>query len=92
MYQTALERRIYYKAVVYGRVGIFATCFGAAIIYVANGHILWVETFALMIGSIIGSSFGMQLAKKIKAHVAKILLRFITALLIMELILEMVKG
>ena len=90
LYTFANAKLQYYKAVVYGRVGIFATCFGAAIMYVANGYIDWYDTFALMIGSIIGSFFGMRLAKKINANIAKQLLRFITALLIVQLIIEMV--
>ena len=90
LYSFANAKLQYYKAVVYGRVGIFATCFGAAIMYVANGHILWGETFALMVGSVIGSFFGMRLAKKINAKIAKLLLRFITALLIVQLLLEMI--
>lgn len=90
LYTFANAKLQYFKAVVYGRVGIFATCFGAAIVYVANGHILWGETFALMVGSIIGSFFGMRIAKKVDAKLAKILLRFITALLIVQLIIEMI--
>lgn len=90
LYSFAHAKLQYYKAVVYGRVCIFATCFGAAIIYVSNGYIIWTQTFALMIGSIIGSQFGMRIAKKVSAKTAKMLLRIITALLIIQLLLEMI--
>ena len=92
LYSFANAKLQYYKAVVYGRVCIFATCLGAAIVYIANGHIIWTDTLALMIGSIIGSQFGMKLAKKVSSKQAKILLRCITTLLIVQLILEMIKG
>ncbi len=89
LYIYANEKLAYMKAVVLGRVGIFATCFGAAIMYVLNGQVLWAETFALMIGSIIGSQIGIALARKVSALLAKYLLRVITAILIIQLIIEL---
>jgi uncharacterized protein len=89
LYIYANEKLTYMKAVVLGRVGIFATCFGAAIMYVINGQILWPETFALMIGSIFGSQIGIALARKVSALLAKYLLRVITTVLIIQLFIEL---
>ncbi|WP_431029948.1 sulfite exporter TauE/SafE family protein [Lysinibacillus sp. LZ02] len=89
LYIYASEKLAYMKAVVLGRVGIFATCFGAALMYIVNGQILWAETLALMIGSIMGAQLGIILARKISAKLAKYLLRLITAILIVQLILEL---
>lgn len=89
LYIYAHEKLAYMKAVVLGRVGIFATCFGAAIMYILNGQIIWAETFSLMIGSIIGSQIGIALARKVSALLAKYLLRAITAVLIIQLVVEL---
>lgn len=89
LYLYAHEKISYVKAVVLGRVGIFATCFGAAIVYVLSGQILWTETLILMMGSIIGSQFGIVVARKINNQHAKLLLRFITAILIIQLALDL---
>lgn len=89
LYIYAHEKISYVKAVVLGRVGIFATCFGAAIVYVLSGQILWTQTLILMAGSIIGSQIGIVVARKINNHHAKLLLRLITAILIIQLILDL---
>ncbi|MGM9944057.1 MAG: sulfite exporter TauE/SafE family protein [Lysinibacillus sp.] len=91
LYMYANEKIAYMKAVLLGRVGIFATCFGAALMYIFNGQILWSETFALMIGSIIGSQLGIRIARKVSAKLAKYLLRLITAILIVQLVIELFK-
>ncbi len=90
LYIYAHEKISYMKAVVLGRVGIFATCFGAAIVYVLSGQILWVETLFLMLGSIIGSQIGIVVARKINNQHAKLLLRLITAILIVQLTVDLV--
>ncbi|MEO4052921.1 TSUP family transporter [Solibacillus sp. CAU 1738] len=89
LYIYAGEKLSYMKAVVLGRVGIFATCFGAAITYVLSGQILWTETIFLMLGSIIGSQAGIILARKVNNQHAKLLLRFITIILIVQLALDL---
>lgn len=89
LYVMAAKKLQYFKAVLYGRVAIFATCFGAAMIYIITGQILWKETIALMIGSIIGAHVGLHIARKVNANVAKILLRCITVILIGQLALEL---
>ena len=89
LYMYANEKIAYMKAVLLGRVGIFATCFGAALMYIFSGQIIWSQTFALMIGSIIGSQLGIRIARKVSAKLAKYLLRLITAILIGQLILEL---
>ncbi|WP_332648949.1 sulfite exporter TauE/SafE family protein [Lysinibacillus sp. 54212] len=88
LYIYANEKIAYMKAVVLGRIGIFATCFGAAIMYVSSGQILWVETLSLAAGSILGSQLGILLARKISAQQAKYLLRLITAILIIQLAID----
>ena len=89
LYMYANEKIAYMKAVLLGRVGIFATCFGAALMYIFSGQIIWSQTFALMIGSIIGSQLGIRIARKVSAKLAKYLLRLITAILILQLVLEL---
>ena len=89
LYLYANEKIAYMKAVLLGRVGIFATCFGAALMYIFSGQIIWSQTFALMIGSIVGSQLGIQIARKVSAKLAKYLLRLITAILIGQLIMEL---
>ena len=91
LYMYANEKIAYMKAVLLGRVGIFATCFGAALMYIFSGQILWSETFTLMIGSIIGSQLGIRIARKVSAKLAKYLLRLITAILILQLVIELFK-
>lgn len=90
IYIFASEKLAYMKAVILGRVGIFATCTGAAIIYILSGHIMWYETIFLLIGSVIGAQIGLVLARKISIKTAQILLRCITLVLIAQLILEFV--
>ncbi|KYG92138.1 TSUP family transporter [Metasolibacillus sp. FSL H7-0170] len=75
----------YMKAVVLGRVGVFATCFGAAITYIITGQILWMETLALMTGAIIGAQIGLLLSRKVSNKLASHLLRIITVILIIQL-------
>ena len=89
LYMYANEKIAYMKAVILGRVGIFATCFGAALIYIFSGQIFWSQTLALMLGSIIGSQIGIRIARKVSAKLAKYLLRLITAILIIQLIIKL---
>jgi len=88
LYSFAYQKLRYYRAVLYSRICIFATCLGAAIVYIVNGHILWLETFALLIGSILGTQVAMLFAPKINATVAKWLLRCITVILIGQMAIE----
>ena len=80
LYMYANEKIAYMKAVLLGRVGIFATCFGAALMYIFSGQILWSETFALLIGSIIGSQLGIRIARKVSAKLAKYFVIFVQIL------------
>lgn len=91
LYLFGSEKLTYMKAVLLGRVGIFSSCTGAAIMYIFTGHIMWYETVFLMIGSIIGAQIGMKLARIVSVRVAKIILRSITILLIAELLIEFFK-
>lgn len=89
LYIFAYKNIRYYRAILYSRICIFATCLGAAIVYIVNGHILWLETFALLIGSVVGTQVAMLFAPKINATVAKWLLRCITVILIGEMAIEL---
>lgn len=88
IYLYGSEKIAYIKAVILGRIGVFATCTGAAIMYIATGHILWYETLFLTVGSVIGAQIGLKLARKISVKLAQLLLRFITVLLIVQLLIE----
>lgn len=88
IYVFANEKLTYMKCVLLGRVGVFSTCLGAAIIYISSGYILWYETICLTIGSIIGAQIGMRIAKHISNRLAQLILRGITLILIIQLVLE----
>ncbi|RPF53272.1 sulfite exporter TauE/SafE family protein [Aquisalibacillus elongatus] len=78
----------YYRAVGLVRIATFSSCFGAAISYISTGKIIWPLTFALLIGSLIGAQIGVRLAGKLKPKQVKLLLRIVTAALIINLITE----
>ena len=88
IYLFANEKLTYMKCVLLGRVGVFSTCLGAAIIYISSGYILWYETIFLTVGSILGAQIGMRLARHISNKLAQLILRFITLILIVQLVLE----
>lgn len=90
IYIFAAEKLMYMKAVILGRVGIFATCTGAAIVYIIAGHIMWYETMFLLVGSVIGAQIGLMFARKISIKTAQILLRCITLVLIAQLVIEFI--
>ena len=66
----------------------FSSCFGAAISYISSGVIIWPLTLALMAGSITGAQLGVRIAEKIKPQYVKPILRIVTALLILQLVVE----
>lgn len=78
----------YIKSVGLVRLATFSSCFGAAISYIASGVIIWPLTLALMAGSITGAQVGVRIAEKINPRFVKPILRTITAILIVQLILE----
>ncbi|WP_188207514.1 sulfite exporter TauE/SafE family protein [Alkalibacillus aidingensis] len=78
----------YYRAVGLMRVATFASCFGAAISFISAGHIIWSLTFALIVGSLLGAQVGVRLAGKLKPHHVKILLRAVTAALILYILFD----
>lgn len=88
MYLYASQKISYIRAVGLARVGVFASCFGSAITYIATGKILWPLTIALMLGSIVGAQFGVRLARKLKTEHVKPLLRLVTVLLIVQIIVD----
>lgn len=88
IYTFANEKLTYMKSVLLGRVGVFSTCAGAAIVYISSGYIIWHETLFLTLGSIIGAQIGLRLARHVSNKTAQILLRLITVVLIIQLTLE----
>lgn len=90
LYTYAHEKISYIKAVGLSRVGVFAMCSGAAITYIATGKIEWPLTLILMIGSTIGAQIGLVLARKVKAHQVKLLLRIVTIVLIVQLVYDFI--
>lgn len=90
LYTYAHEKISYIKAVGLSRVGVFAMCSGAPITYIATGKIEWPLTLILMIGSTIGAQIGLVLARKVKAHQVKLLLRIVTIVLIIQLVYDFI--
>lgn len=88
IYVFASEKLTYMKCVLLGRVGVFSTCLGAAIVYISSGYILWYETLFLTVGSILGAQIGMRLVQHISNKAAQLILRFITFILIIQLVIE----
>lgn len=78
----------YVKSVGLVRLATFSSCFGAAISYISSGVIIWPLTLALMAGSITGAQLGVRIAEKIKPQYVKPILRIVTALLILQLVIE----
>jgi uncharacterized membrane protein YfcA len=78
----------YVKSVGLVRLATFSSCFGAAISYISSGVIIWPLTLTLMAGSITGAQLGVRIAEKIKPQYVKPILRIVTALLILQLVIE----
>ncbi|MGE6486840.1 sulfite exporter TauE/SafE family protein [Paenisporosarcina sp. NPDC076898] len=78
----------YVKSVGLVRLATFSSCFGAAISYISSGAIIWPLTLALMAGSITGAQLGVRIAEKLKPQYVKPILRVVTALLILQLVVE----
>ncbi|GEN46025.1 sulfite exporter TauE/SafE family protein [Alkalibacillus haloalkaliphilus] len=87
-YVFSYMRIAYYRAVGLMRIATFASCFGAAISFIAAGHIIWTITFALIGGSLIGAQVGVRLAGKLNPDHVKPLLRIVTAALIIHIIID----
>lgn len=82
----------YIRSVGLVRLATFSSCFGAAISYISSGVIIWPLTLALMAGSITGAQLGVRIAEKLKPQYVKPILRVITAMLIIQLIVENIIG
>lgn len=78
----------YIQSVGLVRLATFSSCFGAAISYISSGVIIWPLTLALMAGSITGAQVGVRIAEKLNPHYVKPILRAVTALLIIQLIVD----
>lgn len=81
----------YIRAVGLTRIGVFSSCFGAAITYISTGKIIWPLTIALMLGAISGAQLGVRLARKLRKEYVKPILRVVTVLLIIQIVVENVK-
>jgi uncharacterized protein len=78
----------YIRAVGFVRLATFSSCFGAAISYIASGKIIWPLTIALLLGSLTGAQIGVRIAEKLKPKVVKVILRFVTAALIVQIVVD----
>jgi uncharacterized protein len=78
----------YIRAVGLVRLATFSSCFGAAITYIATGKIIWPLTFALLLGSLTGAQIGVRIARKLKPHYIKPILRVVTAALIIQIFID----
>ncbi len=76
----------YIRAVGFVRLATFASCFGAAITYIAAGDILWPMTIALLIGSVTGAQAGVRIAERLDPAHVKPILRVVTVLLILQIV------
>lgn len=81
-------RIAYVRAIGFVRLATFSSGFGAAISYIAMGKIIWPIAFVLMAGSLSGAQIGVRLAEKLNPRHVKILLRFVTVGLIIQLIIN----
>ena len=78
----------YIRAVGLVRLATFSSCFGAAISYIASGKIIWPITIALLLGSLTGAQIGVRIAEKLKPKVVKVILRCVTAALIIQIVVN----
>lgn len=78
----------YIRAVGYVRLATFASCFGAAITYIAAGKIIWPLTIMLLLGSVTGAQLGVRLAEKLKPAYVKPILRIVTVALLVQIMLD----
>lgn len=78
----------YIRAVGLVRLATFSSCFGAAISYIASGKIIWPFTIALLLGSLTGAQIGVRIAEKLKPEVVKVILRFVSAALIIQIAVD----
>ena len=78
----------YIRAVGLVRLATFSSCFGAAISYIASGKIIWPFTIALLLGSLTGAQIGVRIAERLKPKVVKVVLRFVTAALIIQIVVD----
>lgn len=81
-------RIAYVRAIGFVRLATFSSGFGAAISYIAMGKIIWPIAFVLMAGSLSGAQIGVRLAEKLNPRHVKVLLRFVTVGLIVQLIIN----
>ena len=81
-------RIAYVRAIGFVRLATFSSGFGAAISYIYMGKVIWPIAFALMAGLLSGAQIGVCLAEKLNPKYVKILLRFVTVALILQLIMN----
>lgn len=76
----------YMRSIGFVRLATFSSGFGAAISFIAMGKVIWPVAFALLAGSLSGAQIGVRLAEKLNPKHVKLLLRFVTIALIIQLI------
>jgi uncharacterized protein len=70
------------------RLATFASCVGAASMYIASGKIMWGLTLTLLCGSVIGAQIGVRVAEILKPKYIKPILRVVTLAIIIQVLLE----
>lgn len=83
------KQHLYLKAVEFSRIIIFSSCFGAFWFYLWLGLMDWGVAIPIAIGSIIGSHLGLKLLPLMKMKWLQIILPIIFALLILQIIVEL---
>ena len=78
----------YIRAVALVRLATFSSCFGSAITYIATGKIIWPVVLLLLLGSLTGAQIGVRLAQKLKPKYIKPILRIVTAVLIVQILVQ----
>ncbi|WP_064092376.1 sulfite exporter TauE/SafE family protein [Rossellomorea aquimaris] len=84
MYTHLLHGSSYLKSIALTRFQTFVSCLGAFAIYFQNGHVDWSIGIPFAAGAFLGASLAVRIAKKIDISHVKLLLNFITMILILQ--------
>ena len=92
MYLFGFLKVSYIKAIGYVRLASFSSSFGAAITYIFNGHIIWLTTLSLVLGSVTGAQIGVRIAERLQPKYLKLLLQIVTIALIGQIIIQQISS
>lgn len=88
MYFFGFLKVSYIKTIGFVRLASFSSSFGAAVIYILNGHVIWLTALCLILGSVTGAQIGVRIAEKLQPKFVKILLQVVTIALIVQIIVQ----